>query len=68
MQKLKKNNIGIGIHYKPNHLLSLYKNKHKNKLPITEKLYSEILTLPLHPNLTKKDVIKITNQIKKVLI
>lgn len=65
---LKKNNIDTGIHYKPNHLLSLYSGDNKIKLPITEKLYSEILTLPLHPNLETEDIIKISNLIKKELI
>ena len=65
---LKKNNVETGIHYKPNHLLSLYSNTIKNKLPVTEKLYSEILSLPLHPNLETKDIIKISNLIKEVLI
>ena len=68
IQLLKKNNIETGIHYKPNHLLSLYCDTKKYKLPITEKLYSEILSLPLHPNIKTEDVIKISNLIKKVLI
>ena len=68
IETLKRHNIETGIHYKPNHLLSFYRNTVKNNLPVTEKLYSEILTLPLHPNLTTKDIIKISNIIKEVLI
>jgi|TARA_Y100000389_G_scaffold168042_1_gene173512 dTDP-4-amino-4,6-dideoxygalactose transaminase len=63
---LDKNNIETGIHYKPNHLLSIYYNK-KNRLPLTEKIYSQIVTLPLHPELKYNDIIKITNLIKKTL-
>ena len=68
IETLKKHQIETGIHYKPNHLLSLYRDNIKNNLPITEKLYSEILTLPLHPNLVTKDIKKISNLIKEVLI
>ena len=64
---LNENSIETGIHYKPNHLLSLYSDKKKFELPITEQLYSEIFTLPLHPNLEVDDVMKISNLIKKVL-
>ena len=64
---LNKNNIETGIHYKPNHLLTIYYDK-KNKLPVTEKIYSEILTLPLHPELKHKDITKISNLIKKILL
>ena len=65
---LNQNNIETGIHYKPNHLLSFYIDKKINKLPITEKIYSQILTLPLHPEIKIKDVIKISNIIKKILL
>lgn len=67
VETLKKHNIETGIHYKPNHLLSFYRNTINNDLPVTEKLYTEILTLPLHPNLATKDIIKISNLIKEVL-
>ena len=52
---LEKNGIPSGIHYKPNHLLSFYGGG-KNSLPVTEQLYKELLTLPLHPGLTVEDV------------
>ena len=68
MQILKENNIETGIHYKPNHLLSFYSKLISYELPNTEKLYSEILSLPLHPNIKTSDILKISNLIKKVLI
>lgn len=52
---LEKENIQTGIHYKPNHLLNLYGGGH-SKLPMTEKIYTEILSLPLHPGLELADV------------
>jgi dTDP-4-amino-4,6-dideoxygalactose transaminase len=59
---LSTKGIQTGIHYKPNHLLSLYK-KDKDNLPITLNLYKEILTLPLHPELSVSDVEYITFEI-----
>ncbi len=64
--ELAENNIPTGIHYKPNHLLTFY-GAGSVKLPITEKVYSEILTLPLHPDLTINDVDLICNIINKFL-
>ncbi len=52
---LEESNVPTGIHYKPNHLLSFY-GAGESKLPITEKIYSEILTLPLHPEIEIRDV------------
>ena len=54
-QILAKNNIPTGIHYKPNHLLTFY-GKGKLSLPITEKLYDQLLTLPLHPELREEEI------------
>jgi len=64
--KLEENNISTGLHYKPNHLLTFY-GAGKEKLPITEKIYSEILTLPLHPALTIEEVETICSIINKFL-
>lgn len=63
---LEQNNIPTGVHYKPNHLLTFY-GAGKEKLPITEKIYSEIITLPLHPDLSIEEVESICNIINKFL-
>ncbi|WP_415397886.1 DegT/DnrJ/EryC1/StrS family aminotransferase [Sulfurimonas sp. CS5] len=47
------NNIECGIHYKPNHLLIKYNLGYN--LPITEKIYEQILTLPCHYDLTEDE-------------
>ena len=62
MQELLNNNIECGVHYKPNHLLSKYKTNYT--LPITEKVYREILTLPCQLNLTLEEQDYIINIIK----
>ena len=66
IQLLKEANIPTGIHYKPNHLLTYYGNG-KTKIPITEKVYNEILTLPLHPDLKISEVEYICKTIIKHL-
>jgi len=48
-------NIQTGIHYQPNHLLSLYKNS-SHSLPKVEEIYPKLLTLPLHVDLTEENV------------
>jgi len=64
MKKMKKVGIETGIHYNPIHKMSFYNTK--TKLPITEKVGNEIVTLPIHPNLTDSDIdfiIKTTNKL-----
>lgn len=53
-QYLMDNNIECGVHYYPNHFLRYY-GKQKARLPVTEKIYNELLSLPLHPDITIKD-------------
>ncbi|MBI1829451.1 MAG: DegT/DnrJ/EryC1/StrS family aminotransferase [Thaumarchaeota archaeon] len=64
MKKMKEKGIETGIHYKPVHLMRYYKSN--TKLPITEKIGSEIVSLPTHPNLTEKDVDRIIFAVNKL--
>jgi len=59
------NDVGIetGIHYRPIHKMSYYKSK--IKLPITEKAGSEIVTIPIHPNLTENNIEKIIKYVNR---
>jgi len=61
-EALTSENIESGVHYKPNHLLSLY-GSGVQQLPVTERLYGELLTLPLHPLLSEADVDRVCNLI-----
>lgn len=60
---LLSNGIECGIHYKPNHLLSIYKST--KELLVTQKIYNEILTLPCHYDLTKSEQHLIINKIRE---
>ena len=61
----KLNEIGIetGIHYKPIHQMSMYKNN--KKLGSTEKIGKKIVSIPIHPNLSNSQIDKIINSINK---
>lgn len=52
--RLLEENIECGVHYYPNHFLS-YFGGGKTGLPSTELIYKELLTLPLHPELSDGD-------------
>ncbi len=52
---LNASGIETGIHYKPNHLLSYYKGRGKG-CPVAEQLWGEILSLPMHCNLSEDDI------------
>ena len=64
IKSMTDNNIQVGIHYKPVHQMSLYKNK--VKLPITEQMGKTIVSLPMHPNLSNSDIDRVVDSVNKV--
>lgn len=61
-------NIGIktGIHYpQPVHRLEAFKKFHNDSLPITEKIASRILSLPIYPEMSQTNVDKVKEAIIK---
>lgn len=61
----KMNSVGIetGVHYKPIHKMTMYRNN--NRLPITERVGQQIVTLPTHPNLRDDDINRIIESANK---
>ncbi|HWA24556.1 MAG TPA: DegT/DnrJ/EryC1/StrS aminotransferase family protein [Lacunisphaera sp.] len=59
---LQAQGVETGIHYKPNHLLSLFRGD-SPRLPVTEQLYEELLSLPLHPGLELATIDRIADLI-----
>ncbi len=53
-EDLLKKGIETGIHYVPNHLHTFFKNK--IDLKTTSRIKDSLLSLPLHPDLTKQDI------------
>jgi len=63
---LLKNGIRTSVHYKPLNKFSFYKSKSKiySSLEVSEQLYSKILSLPLFPQITKRELDLVINTIK----
>ena len=66
IKKMFENNIQVGIHYKPVHQMTLYKNM--AKLPITENIGQNIVSLPIHPNLSNNEIQQVINSVNKFAI
>ena len=61
---LRKKNIYTGLHWYPNHKLTLFRNCKKGDLSVTNKVASELITLPLFYKLEKKEQKYIFNQVQ----
>ena len=62
---LKKKGIFVSMHYPPIHKFKFYKNE--NELKKTTDISKRLVSLPMYPDLNKKEILKITNEIKKFL-
>jgi len=51
MKHLQERGVSTGMHYIPNHLYEIYK-PYATPLPVTERVWSRLVTLPLFPDLT----------------
>jgi dTDP-4-amino-4,6-dideoxygalactose transaminase len=68
IEKLNEKNIFPGIHYKvPVHLNPAFVKFSHEKLPVTESIANEILSLPLYPGLKRKEVFKVIKEIKDAI-
>ena len=62
-EELSDVGIETGTHYKPIHLMKMYKKS--ISLPITEHVGKQIVTIPIHPNLKNSEIEKIINSVNK---
>ena len=66
LEELKKNEIGFGIYYpKPLHKYPHLEKFGHNDLKVSERLVNEVLSLPVHPALTKEELEKVVDVINK---
>lgn len=62
-------NIGVNVHYIPVHLLPYYSKLgyQRGLCPNAEKLYEEIITLPLFPAMSEQDVSDVITAVNRVI-
>ena len=64
---MKKQNIGVNVHYIPTYRFSYYqKNLPTNPadFPVTEDVFNRIITLPLYPGLSDEDIQFVVQTVK----
>jgi perosamine synthetase len=59
---MQEKGIGTGVHYKPIHLYSCY--GHQPSLPVSERVFNNLMSLPNHPGLTDDEVSYIIETIR----
>jgi len=66
-QALRAENIGVNVHYIPVHQHPYYRDRYPGlSLPVSERAYERLLTLPLHAGMTTADVDDVVAALDKV--
>ncbi len=66
--RLKLAGIPTGVHYYPNHQLAYFRSATSEPLPCTEAVAGQVLTLPLHFDLSEQDVDLVCRDLETALL
>ena len=66
-KKLFDKGIEVGYHYQPNHWLTWYKDEKQIPLPVTDSVFPELMSLPLHPDLSEEDIGYVVKSLKSLI-
>ncbi len=66
IEHLAEQEIDAGVHYKPNHLYTVYE-PYRSELPVTERVWQDIVTLPMHPGMRTEDIDHVIESVRSFL-
>jgi dTDP-4-amino-4,6-dideoxygalactose transaminase len=68
---MRERNIGVNVHYIPIYRFSYYQeqfNINPSDFPVTEEVFSKIVTLPLFSKMTEDEVLNVIEIVKESII
>lgn len=70
LQALRSHSIGVNVHYVPVPMHQFYQNRFgtgRGMCPVAESAYEQILSLPMYPAMTDKDITTVINTIRNLI-
>jgi perosamine synthetase len=64
MLHLRERGVGSHVHFVPSHLHPVYKDYRTELLPVTERFWRRIVSLPMFPDLTEDDIQQVIDGVK----
>ncbi|HAV43508.1 TPA: DegT/DnrJ/EryC1/StrS aminotransferase family protein [bacterium] len=61
---LKENDIAPGVHYFPCHLHTFYKKNFEVELPVTERIWEHLISVPIYPGLSEEEIERVIQGIR----
>ncbi|HXW51420.1 MAG TPA: DegT/DnrJ/EryC1/StrS aminotransferase family protein [Candidatus Acidoferrales bacterium] len=67
IERLNRANIGTSVHFIPTHLFSIYKSAEQPSLPVTERIWETLISLPLYPAMEERDVDDVVDALSDII-
>jgi len=67
IEELNKRDIGTSVHYIPTHLFSAYRNARRAPLPTTDRVWKQLVSLPLYPSLTDAQAQRVMDALSDIV-
>jgi len=70
IKKMQNEGIGTSVHFIPIHFHPYYKKRFRFRnqdFPIANKVYEQVVSLPIYPLMKNKDISRVINSVKKIL-
>jgi dTDP-4-amino-4,6-dideoxygalactose transaminase len=64
MAHLKSRDVGCHVHFVPTHLHQAYKPYRTELLPVTERYWKSIISLPMFPTLTEGEIAQVIEAVR----
>ncbi len=64
IEHLAEKGIDGGVHYRPNHLYSVYE-PYRRDLPVTESLWTKMVTRPMYPSMSNDEVLQVIEAVRE---
>jgi perosamine synthetase len=64
---LRQAKIGTSVHYIPTHLMSAYRFLDADTCPETERAWTRLLSLPLFPSMSDRDVSDVAEAVEQIV-
>lgn len=62
---LRDRRIASGVHYLPVHLQPYYRDRYSADVPVTEEVWKRLLTLPMYPDLSEGDLLRVVDAVRE---
>lgn len=62
---LRDRRIASGVHYLPVHLQPYYRERYAADVPVTDRVWKRLLTLPMYPDLAEEDFLRVVGAVRE---